>query len=447
MSSIRRQLLLRLLAGLMLGLVVATAAVYRQAREEANALFDYQLQQMASSLPNEAFGPLQIPPVDSGDSDDEVVVQIWNRDGTQLYFSRPESRLPERAEIGFSTVTTPRGQWRVYSALIRNNVVQVAQPMSLRQELAAKLALRTVVPLLLLLPLLAGAIWFTVGHGLRPLRRVAGELGERSPAALHPIVERDLPEEIKPLVQSLNGLLGRLKQALDTQRTFVADAAHELRTPLAALQLQIQLAERAATDADRTAAFVELKEGLARASHLVQQLLTLARQEPNAAERALKPVALADVSRMVVAEQAGLAAQKRIDLGVTRDEPMEVAGDREALHTLLGNLVDNAIRYTPPGGTVDVAVYRDGSRAVLEVNDTGPGIPEEERTRVFDRFHRVTGSAMPGSGLGLAIVKRIADTHGATVELAGRPQGGTQVKVVFPHAVITAFRSHENVSA
>lgn len=434
MSSIRRQLLVWLLAGLTLGLVLATLAVYRQAREEANALFDYQLQQMAASLPNEAFGPLQIPHADDEDLDDDVVVQIWDRVGTRLYFSRPESRLPERAEIGFSTVTTQRGQWRVYSALIRNNVVQVAQPMSLRQGLAAKMALHTVVPLLLLLPLLAGAIWLTVGHGLRPLRRVAGEVGERNPAALQPIMELGLPDEIRPLVQALNGLLGRLKQAIDTQRSFVADAAHELRTPLTALQLQIQLAERAATEADRAAAFAELKEGLARASHLVQQLLTLARQEPNAAERVFRPVALSEVARTVVAEQAGLAGQKHIDLGVTRGEPVVVASDRDALHTLLGNLIDNAIRYTPSGGMVDVAVYADKNNVVVEVDDTGPGIPEEERTRVFDRFHRVPGNTVSGSGLGLAIVKRIADTHGATVELASRPEGGTRVKVVIPAA-------------
>ena len=438
MKSIRRQLLLWLLSGLTLAVAAAGARIYFQTLEEANELFDYHLKQMAASLPSDAFGP--VPPArrDGHETEDELIVQIWDRTGVQLYFSHPGSRLPQRAELGFSTVATPAGRWRVYSVLERNNVVQVAQPMSLRQGLAAGMALRTTVPLLLLLPVLGILIWLTVGRGLEPLNRIASALGERTPSSLHALEEEQLPVEVRALVHALNDLLARLGRALESQRTFVADAAHELRTPLTAVQLQIQLAERAGTDEERRAAFADLKQGLSRASHLVQQLLTLARQEPDAAERPFTAVDLTEVARRVLAEQAPLAAENGIDLGIGHEDTamMKVNGDFEALRVMLGNLVDNAIRYTPRGGTVDVALRATDGRASVVVADTGPGIPDQDRERVFDRFYRREDSSThgSGSGLGLAIVKNIADRHGAVIALNNRsPEPGLRVVVSFPN--------------
>ena len=214
---------------------------------------------------------------------DVVVVQIWNQNGAQLYWSRPGSPILQRVEFGFSTVATPRGDWRVFNTLIDGNIVQVSQPMRARRELAAGLALRTMLPLLVLLPLLVGLIWITVSRGLKPLNEVAAALGRRSEDALEPLPVRRVPEEVKPLVTALNDLLARLGRALNLQKSFIADAAHELRTPLTAVSLQIQIAERASTDAERAAAFAQLKAGADRAGRLVQQLLTLARSEPGAA--------------------------------------------------------------------------------------------------------------------------------------------------------------------
>jgi len=435
MTSIRRQLLIWLLSGLMLGVAAAGVRIYLQTLDEANELFDYHLKQMAASLPADAFPPLPPSRLEERFIDEEFVVQIWDRSGVQLYFSHPGSRLPPRAELGFATVATPQGSWRVYSAIDRNNVVQVAQPMRMRRELAAGMAIRSVVPLLLLLPVLGVLIWLTVGRGMRPLRQIAKALAQRSPSSLHALPEQDLPVEIGPVVHALNDLLGRLARALESQKAFVADAAHELRTPLAAVQLQIQLAERAGTEAERKAAFADLRQGLARASHLVQQLLTLARQEPEAAESPPTLVDLAEVARLVLAEHAPLASERNIDLGLVHEEHTAVRGDPEALRVMLGNLVDNAIRYTPPGGTVDVAVNaRDGAAAV-QVEDTGPGIPPEDRGRVFDRFYRREGTQAPGSGLGLAIVKNIAERHGAAIALENRTPGpGLRVSVSFPRA-------------
>jgi two-component system, OmpR family, sensor kinase len=435
MTSIRRQLLFWLLSGLALAVVAAGARIYTQTLAEANELFDYHLRQMAASLPNDSFGPL--PPSRPGEleAEDGLVVQIWDRNGLELYFSRPASKLPQRAELGFSTVDTPHGSWRVYSALEQNNVVQVAQPMSVRQNLAAGMALRALVPLLALLPVLGILIWLTIGRGLRPLARMAEALGRRTPDSLDALPMDGLPLEIQPLVQALNDLLARLARALESQKAFVADAAHELRTPLTAVQLQIQLAERAITDAERQAAFTQLRQGQSRAVHLVQQLLTLARQEPGLAPQPHSAVDLAQLARQVVSEFAPLAADSKIDIGLSHEEQARVSGDFEALRAMLGNLVDNAIRYTPAGGSVDVAVRMRESHVVLEVCDTGPGIPEEERARVFDRFYRRAATHATGSGLGLAIVKNIADRHRASIRLEHRAPGpGLRVSIAFPLA-------------
>ncbi len=432
MISIRRQLLLWLLSGLALAVVVAGARIYTQTLAEANELFDYHLRQMAASLPNNSFGPL--PPSTSRglEAEDGFVVQIWNRNGLELYFSRPASKLPQRAALGFSTVETQRGSWRVFSALEQNNVVQVAQPMSVRRDLAAGMALRALVPLLALLPVLGILIWITVGRGLRPLVRMTQALDRRTPDSLDALPQEGLPGEIQPLVQALNDLLARLARALESQKAFVADAAHELRTPLTAVQLQIQLAERAKTDEEREAAFGQLKRGQSRAAHLVQQLLTLARQEPGVAPPPHAAVDLAELARLVVSEYAPLGAKKGVDVGLSRETQASISGDREALRVMLGNLVDNAIRYTPPGGTVDVALRVQEGNAVIEVCDTGPGIPPADRARVFDRFYRREGTHVAGSGLGLAIVKNIADRHHASILFEDRAPGpGLRVSVTF----------------
>ena len=279
------------------------------------------------------------------------------------------------------------------------------------------------VPLAFLLPFLGVLIWLTVGRGLRPLKRVAEAVSRRDAAALQPLADNDLPIEVRPLVGALNDLLARLKRALNTQKAFIADAAHELRTPLAAVKLQIQLAERATDEVQRRVAFTELNQGLDRASRLVQQLLALARQEPGVDAAAFKELDLLELARRVVGEQAPLAAQKGIDLGITRAEPATIIGDVEALRVMLENVLDNALRYTPERGRIDVSVHAAANEAVIETSDTGPGIPEAERTRVFDRFYRREGSGVSGSGLGLAIVKNIADRHNAEVRLASSADG------------------------
>ncbi|KFB70839.1 MAG: Sensor protein QseC [Candidatus Accumulibacter phosphatis] len=433
MKSIRQQLLMALLSTIMLTTLLGALATYRTARDEAQAMFDYQLRQLALTLRDHALqnGPLREFGID--EDAQHFSVQIWGPDGTRIYLSHPRQELPHQAPIGFATIDTGHGQWRVFGMQQAGQMIQVAQPMQVRDQLALAAAWRTVAPFLLMLPLLGVLIWIVVGRGLRPLDAIARAVSTRTPVALDPLPESRVPSEVLPLVRALNELLDRLRRALVAQREFIADAAHELRTPLAALTLQVQLAERASDARSRAEAFAELKGGLQRTTHSVQQLLTLARQEPGGGERPLVPVQLAELAAQVIAEHLPLADARRVDLGVTPTaREGVVTGDPEALRILVGNLVSNAVCYTPPGGKVDVSSGEDERGTFIEVCDSGPGIPSEEREHVFDRFYRRAQTDTAGSGLGLAIVKAIADRHRAHVLLDDADLGGLRARVEFP---------------
>jgi two-component system OmpR family sensor kinase len=430
MRSIRRTLLATLLAAVTAVTLAAALLVYGLTRQQMDAIFDYNLRQIALSLQGAPTGVERTP------EDLDFVVQIWDLSGLRLYASRRDAGLPASVQMGFATVPSPTGEWRVYSTELAGLIVEVAQPMRVRERLAVAASLRTLLPVLAILPLLAFLVWSAVGRALAPLDRLAEAVGSRTAAALEPLPESDAPEEALPLLRSLNDLLRRLGSALDAQRAFVADAAHGLRTPLAALSLQLQLVERAGTAGERAAALADLRAGLERATRLVQQLLTLAREEPGAAPAlAGEPVALAELVAEAVADHALVAETKGVDLGATEVAVEAVVnGDRAALRTLLANLVENAIRYTPAGGRVDVKAGVAEGRPYLEVVDDGPGIPAADRARVFDRFHRGASGSEPGSGLGLSIVKAIAGRHSATVSLRDTPGGGLTVRVELPPA-------------
>ncbi len=459
MTSIRRRLLLWLLLALGIGLAGGGAAVYLAAGNTANDIADLHLRQIAGALPSRTFSPINV--LSKEDLQDEhIAVQIWDRTGKTLYISDRASSQPPRGRSGFATVKFGNDDWRVYNETVGDNVVQVAQPMRSRTAMAARMALRSVWPLLVVTPFLALAIWLTVRRGLAPLERIAHQVEERSAESLVPLQDAGTPDEVKSLVAALNRLLGRLGHAFDTQRAFVADAAHELRTPIAALKLQTQLAERAGDGDERRAALATLHTGIDRAAHLVQQLLDLARQEENvrSAEARLgaldvrarlgaldvraRPCALDALAREAVAQRSPLAIERGIDLGVARADAVKIHGDADSLRTLIGNLIDNAINYTPSGGRIDVETLlvdqrnqvrgEARSQATIVVSDSGPGIPAEHRERVFDRFYRVPGTRTPGSGLGLAIVQSAAQAHQASIHLDDNPGGGLRVEICFP---------------
>jgi two-component system OmpR family sensor kinase len=410
--------------------------IYRNSLAEANAFFDYHLRATALLLRDQAYGFAQVPGLPREVPEYDFVVQVWTVDGRLVYVSDPAAHLPSRITLGFSTETTDDGRFRTFSVIAREYLIQVAQPMAERERRAARLAFRTLLPFGVLMPVLALLVGWIVNRSLAPLNELALRLRRREPMATEPVAAEGVPDEVTPLVDALNDLLRRLATALEHERAFIADAAHELRTPLTALRLQLDALSTADDSPERQRAMTRLDAGVTRATRLVEQLLAMARLEHRDAPAAER-VELEPVAREVVEELLPLADTKRIDLGVDAAAGLAITGDRQALAVLLRNLVDNALRYTPEDGRVDVRIARaaaaSGHPVVIEVVDSGPGIPPEERERVFDRFYRVPGTAAPGSGIGLALVKMIAERHGATVELGSGPSGrGLAVRIAFP---------------
>ncbi len=436
MKSIRARLLAGLLALVALTAVCAGVIAYRRALDETSSLFDYQLRQMALSLEDEAaIGPGLILPAHPYGSD--FIIQIWNPLGEFIYGSRPGLQF-SRAVLGYADLTLQGERWRVYSLWTGDGVILVAQPWRVREQLASEAALRLLAPLLLLLLTMAAAVVWIVSRGLMPLRRLTKEVQSRDAHTLAPLAAGGLPAEAAPLVEELNRLLARLSEAFAKQGAFVADAAHELRSPLTALSLQLQLLDRAPDEAARSEARAKLGAAVDRAVHLATQLLTLARHEPEGAAAQLQVIALESAVRDGITDVHPLAAARGIELSLETEGPVQVLGDPDALRVLVRNLVDNAVRYTEAGGKVQVRVRTlagESQRPVaLSVEDNGPGIPARERERAFDRFFRRPGAAEGGSGLGLAIVKAVAQRHGARVALEDAIPHGLRVTVLFPGA-------------
>ena len=410
------------------------AGAYRGALREADALNDLHLQQVARSLRHTV--PLGGMAGEEEDDDLDLQVQIWGSDGVQLYRSARAS-LPQRAVLGFSDMTAGGTRYRVYSIQTQFQTVQIAQDMDARQERARAQALRATLPVVLVAPLLMLAVGAVIGRTLAPVERMRRQVAGRAADDLQPLPEDGLPDEVLPLVQELNLLFGRVQGAFDAQRHFVADAAHELRSPLTALKLQVQALQRGQGDAaSQAAATARLAQGIDRAIALVGQLLQLARQDSGASADASAPAAsldLRDVLQAVVADALPLASARRIDLGVVLSDPSPMRGHAEGLQTLVRNLVDNAIKFAPEGGRVDVELQQSGGRTLLAVDDNGPGIAAEYRERVLDRFFRAPDAGAQGSGLGLAIVRAVAERHGAALALTSSPTlGGLRVEVHFP---------------
>ena len=436
--SLKRRLLGFILVAILLAAVVQAVTAYRGALRQADALFDDHLQQMALSLRGGI--PLGLPPDGvQEDSGYDLFVQIWGQDGTQIFRSN-RSALPPRAVVGFSDVEAHGNRYRVYTLQTPLQTVQIAQDLSARTARARALALRAVLPFAWLTPLLMLAVWWIIRRSLAPIEQTRRVVASRAANDFSPLQDVGLPDEVRPLVDELNLLFGRVRQAFEAQKNFVADAAHELRSPLTALKLQAQALRRVDADpAAREAAVARLNAGLDRAIRGVEQLLLLAREEAGSAQASdvAKPVDLQSVITLAVADVLPQARLKNMDMGLadspTAQQMSTVNGQPKALRILLRNLLENAVKYTPPGGQVDVSLALVGGSPVLTVEDSGPGIAPENRPRVFDRFFRVSDTAQEvGSGLGLAIARAIADRHGARLVLGDSERlGGLKVEVRF----------------
>lgn len=433
--SLRWRLLAAVLAMYLLAALGTGVFTYRGMLTQMEALFDYQLEQMAWSLRDQG----EVAPTDAralADARLDFVVQVWSPDGRGLYASRPHAQLPSQAKLGHANVVVDGTAWHTFSVATPWSVVQVAQPLAVRQRLAAEAAFRTLLPWLVLVPAVAALLAWLVDWLLRPLQRVAQALQQRDSRSLQPLEALDLPDEVAALVQALNRLMAQLAQALSAQQAFLADAAHELRSPLAALNLQLHVVRHAADAQDRDQALQQLADGLARTHRLVAQLLDLARAEPPTGTEVAQAVDLAEVVRGALSTLAPLWQARGNRVSFHADPVPCVMGHEAELASLARNLIDNAVRHSPPGVAVVVSVRPGGSSdtagVVLCVDDAGPGIPEAERARVFERFYRRAEADVLGSGLGLAIVQAVAERHGARVTLGDSPQGGLRVEVRFP---------------
>ncbi|MDA8109376.1 MAG: ATP-binding protein [Betaproteobacteria bacterium] len=422
------------MAGLLLVAGVASAAVaFYLAKGEANELLDYQLQQLTRVVATEGVAvPSPVLPPNARDTDveDNFMVFVWDENGRLLHRTRAAPAI-ERPSLGFTTVAAGGKRWRVFSEKVGPRQFGVAQRMDLRTELAGAGALQALLPVLALVPLIGLTIGWIVLRSLRPLRVLSADVRQRAATDLRPLPEHDLPDEVRPLVHAMNGLLTRLDAAMTRQKRFVADAAHELRTPLAALQIQAEMLEGAADDGERRQRTRALRTGIARLSGLVSQLLTMARLD---AAPASEPVELdlLEMVKEIVAELYPFAESRSINLGLAESESIAIRGHPAGLRALFGNLIDNALRYTPEGGRVDVSVKRLAGGAAVAVADSGPGIPEAELPQVFDRFYRVAGGEASGHGLGLAIARAAAEQDRARIVLENRTDGsGLRASVIF----------------
>jgi signal transduction histidine kinase len=362
-----------------------------------------------------------------------------------MYFKTELPSLPEDLAQtfteGFTRMQTADGAWRLYTHVAPEGIVQVGQPVTTRDALARDLSLRVLTPMLLLIPVLALIIGWVLKRALAPLDETSRRVSDRDASRLDPLPTDNVPAELAPLVSQINALLTRLAASLDAHRRFLADAAHELRSPVGALALQVQLAERAQTPAARATAMDELVHGIERARRLVQQLLDYARLESGVTD-AVASVDLAQLARQVVGTFAARAEELDVDLGADAPEAAEIRGSEWELRSLVENLIDNALRYAPARTAVTVTVNEVPGSIEMTVVDCGPGIPAAERERVFERFRRVPGDATPGTGLGLAIARTIVERHRGSIELsdadprAVRP--GLLVRMRFPAAQAAA---------
>lgn len=484
MSSIRARTLLLVLSLLSLSLSLISYKSYRDAQHEIEELFDAQLAQTARMLAG-LVGPemsqsqhqalqstlnqaLQSRQPDNDDApraghayEGKLAFQVFDAQGTLLLqsASAPTGALPKLVAefqqtpsqapaphtpealssliepmLGYHTVELSGYHWRMFMLRDRQDqhLILVAEREDVRGELATKIALRSLLPDLIGLPLLALLVWLAIGWGLRPLQRMAELIKSRAPDNLAPLLLEPLPAELEPMGAALNRLLMQVNQLLDQEKRFIADAAHELRTPLAVLRIHAQNALDAPDPHDRNEALHQLGGGVARATRLVAQLLTLARLDPNVVQLAMRELDLLGYVRNELAELIPLALERHQELSLEAIEPAnyQLLADGPSLGTLLQNLVSNAVQYTPEGGRIQVQLEAQADAILLRVQDSGPGVAEAQREKLFERFYRL-GEGQ-GAGLGLSIVRRVVELHRGSISLGDSPLGGLEVAVRLP---------------
>lgn len=371
---------------------------------------------------------------------ERIQFQIWDNQGNLLISSEGAPKKPFAVgKSGFSDKVVHAVPWRVFTtySIVSGYRVEVAERYNVRKELEGRITQDSVFVMLITYPFLGLLVWIIIGRGLDSIKKVTREIRRRAPTHLAPLEFVGVPKEIQPFIDELNELFLRLREGFEREKRFAADAAHELKTPLAALRTYSQLAMKSKTEDERNAALEKIISSVKRSTHIVQQLLTLSRMVPEASLSELQDLDLRAIATEIISDLVPKAVKKDTEIEfVAQEDAVEMQGSETAIGILVRNLVDNAIRYTPAGSSVKVEVMQRPNSAVLIVTDNGPGIPKELRARVFERFFRVLGTSASGSGLGLGIVQQIAQLHKARVILDTPESGqGLEVTVVFPRSL------------
>lgn len=420
-DSVQLRLSVTLSLAILVVALLAAAFAFVSALDEAHEMQDETLRQVAALYDRQQM-TLHYPAAQAVDDDNEesrVIVQ-YLADGSQAV-GNDDALLPlpfpTTLSDGLSTLKVTGEDFRVLvRTTARGERIVVAQETGVRDKEARESAWRSLLPFLILFPVLLLVVGDLVRKLFRPIATLSADIDQRDEQTLHPVDESHVPSEIRPFVVAINRLLGRVAQSVDNQRRFVADAAHELRSPMTALSLQAERLAATEMPAAARERLLPLSRGIDRSRNLIDQLLSLAAAQ-SSSNAAPTRVSVLHIYRRILEDLLPLADRKNIDIGVESSEDVEVNINETDLLILIRNLVDNAIRYTPPGGRIDLSVKREQAAVVLQVSDTGPGIAVEEQARVFDPFYRSLGTDESGSGLGLSIVKAIADRTGLKVDL------------------------------
>ena len=418
-------------------------ATFYQSSHEVEELFDSELAQAAGVLSQIAsVVDLSHPMIDSKLQKDiyghryekKIAFQILGNNTLHLHSANAPTSIMSNTQ-GFSDQIINNNLWRVFRLNVEeeNQVIITAERYDVRNELITEITENSLYPLTLMIPILLFIIWVGIDRGLSPIKKLAKQIRQRSPEKLEPIsVNFEIPNEITPLFSALNGLFGKLKAAFERERRFTSDASHELQTPLASIKTQAQVAIRSDSKDTQLHALEKVVEGIDRATHMVQQLLSLARLEPLTNLEGASDLNLYSLTQTVMSELDAESHKKNIELSLNGEESIQIKGNQSAIEILISNLLSNAIRYSPEQGHVDVTINQVPDRVQLSVSDSGPGIQEQDLKRVFERFYRGQNSQhILGSGLGLSIVQRIAELHNATINLSHNPSRGLVVTVEF----------------
>ena len=445
MTSIRQKILILITMVLVLGTGILSALIFMISKEELNDMLDESMQQVAyavaahqdytqtsniniTSLENHELG-----------EDGDFVVQIWSPVGKLLYTSHNHIKIPIlRKEEGFGQIDFLNKKWRYFIKKSQSKTIQILGTIEEREEDILETVITFLIPIFLQFPCIILLVYFATNKSLQPLYSLSKIIERRDSFNLTPIDMEKVPSEIQSIILSLNQLLSKLDKALKHQRQFIADAAHELRTPLTALQIQLENLEHSSDERERTESIESLKQGISRSVRLVINLLALSREDPDYIKIKMEKIDLRTILKAAHNEYLSFAKDKKMQLKLNLGvQDVFILGEAQSLQIMIGNILHNAILYTPEYGLVSMSLQVIGESAVVIIKDNGPGIPEEEHSRIFDRFYRVLGTKKSGSGLGLSIAKVIAERHKAHITLApGSGKIGTHFEILFPEKIV-----------